>query len=149
MLNDIDISLLELRIVNSEDATVPYFELSNDGINSKIITSMKVNKNYFLSNDDRFIYITITAGTTPQNEIYLSQEFTEIPNSQEIFSIQSDIFIDKKYLIDENTYLKYDFANVSFSYTHKHPGEMGIGESIRVGTFFKTKVPILDKRGEK
>ncbi|MDM8263291.1 hypothetical protein [Ligilactobacillus salivarius] len=149
MLNNIDISLLELRIGNSEDATVPYFELSNDGINSKIITSMKVNKNYFLSNDDRFIYITITAGTTPQNEIYLSQEFTEIPNSQEIFSIQSDIFIDKKYLIDENTYLKYDFANVSFSYTHKHPGEMGIGESIRVGTFFKTKVPILDKRGEK
>ena len=149
MLNNIDISLLELRIGNSEDATVPYFELSNDGINSKIITSMKVNKNYFLSNDDRFIYITITAGTTPQNEIYLSQEFTEIPTYQEIFSIQSDIFIDKKYLIDENTYLKYDFVNVSFSYTHKHPGEMGIGESIRVGTFFKTKVPILDKRGEK
>ena len=39
MLNNIDISLLELRIGNSEDATVPYFELSNDGINSKIITS--------------------------------------------------------------------------------------------------------------
>lgn len=147
MLNDIDISLLELRIGNSEDATVPYFELNNSGINCKIITSMKVNENYSLANTDRLIYLTITAGITPPDEIYLSQEFTEIPNSQDIFSIQSDIFIDKKYLIDEHEHLKYDFANVSFSYTHKHPGEMGVGESVRVGTFFKTKVPILDIRG--
>lgn len=145
-LYDVDVSLLELKIIDSKDNTIPYFELTDAGIKSNIVTSMRINEP---DDGDKFIYITITAGSTPPNEIYLSQEYTEIPSAQEIFSIESDIFIDKKHLINEDGYLKYNFANVSFSYTHKHPGEMGISEGIRVGTFFKTKIPIIDTRGEK
>jgi hypothetical protein len=34
-----------------------------------------------------------------------------------------------------------NFYFLEISFTHKHPGEMGISESIRVGKIFETKIP--------
>lgn len=141
-----NISLLELKIINeSQSDTDPYFKLKENGIESKIITTLNITNDPFIGNSNRVIFITI-AGINDVDAVYLSREYVQITNPNEPFTIYSAVNIDKKYLLDDNGNLKYKDVVVSFAYTRKLPGEIGISESIRVGTFFKTNVPILDER---
>ncbi|EGM50874.1 hypothetical protein LSGJ_01422 [Ligilactobacillus salivarius GJ-24] len=141
-----NISLLELKIINeSQSDADPYFKLKENGIESKIITTLNITNDPFIGNSNRVVFITI-AGINDENAVYLSREYVQITNPNEPFTIYSAVDIDKKYLLDDNGNLKYKDVVVSFAYTSKLPGEMGISESIRVGTFFKTNVPILDER---
>jgi hypothetical protein len=54
--------------------------------------------------------------------------------------------IELKIPIDDD-FSKIDFVSnyyfLQVSFTNKHPGEMGISESIHVGKFFETKIPFI------
>lgn len=140
------ISLLELKIINkSKGDAEPYFELKENGIESKIITTLNITNDPFIGDSNRVVFITIV-GINAKGAVYLSREYVQITNPNEPFTIYSVVNIDKKYLLTDNGDLKYKDVIVSFAYTSKSPGEMGVSEGIRVGTFFKTNVPILDKR---
>jgi hypothetical protein len=54
--------------------------------------------------------------------------------------------IELKIPVDDD-FSRIDFVSnyyfLQFSFTNKHPGEMGISESINVGKFFETKIPFI------
>lgn len=142
-----DISLLEFRIIKNGGDSAYNFELDDNGIHSKIVTTVNIGEESFDELNDYFVYITITGGKGA-SEIYLSQEYVKITDISDSISIYSAVSIDKKYLIDHSdSNMRFKEVNIELSYTHKHPGEMGIGESLKFGTFFKTKIPLVDKRG--
>lgn len=142
-----DISLLEFRIINENNGPSAYnFDLADNGIESKIITTVNIGEDNFDKINDYFVYITITGGKGAA-EIYLSQEYVKITDISDSISIYSAVSIDKKYLVDSNDKMRFTEVNIELSYTHKHPNEMGIAESLRYGTFFKTKIPLIDNRG--
>jgi hypothetical protein len=58
----------------------------------------------------------------------------------DIEEIDIDIPIDDDFS-EIDFVLNYYFLQISI--THKHPGEMGISESIRVGKIFETKIPFI------
>lgn len=55
-----NISLLELKIINeSQSDADPYFKLKENGIESKIITTLNITNDPFIGNSNRVIFITI------------------------------------------------------------------------------------------
>ena len=70
-LYDVDVSLLELKIIDSKDNTIPYFELTDAGIKSNIVTSMRINEP---DDGDKFIYIIRPIILLEFVEIFLSLE---------------------------------------------------------------------------
>jgi len=143
-----DISLLEFRIINTDNGPSEYsLKLTDKGIESKAIVTLNIDHDYLEADVDRFIYITVTGNDGPI-EFNLSQEYVKFTKIPDAFSIFSAISIDNKYLLDEDGNLRFNQVNFKLAYTHKHPGEIGISESLRHGTFFSTKIPLSDERGK-
>lgn len=63
------------------------------------------------------------------------------PAANGAFEISEYISISKE-IAEQN---KIEFVIIEFSYTQKHDGEMGIGASLEVGTFFRTALPVYEE----
>lgn len=86
-----------------------------------------------LQQQEHFLYATIFAN--------------KIPIAQQIATIDPDYNPGNKFLqlaidFSINDYANSDEINFQMAITGKHQGEMGIGESLRVGRFINTFIPL-------
>ncbi|MBM6763082.1 hypothetical protein [Ligilactobacillus agilis] len=149
MINGMDISFSEFKIINSnEKYTDPYLVLNENGINSVIVTSLKVDEGY-KQNLDRFIYLILST-IEGDKEVFLTKEYVQLPSEVNLFTIDFKINVDKSLLLVENGNLKYNWVNLRLVYTNTSLEQLRdpeLGRIVRGGTFLKTEIPIFNKRG--
>lgn len=149
MINGMEISFSEFKIINSNKKyTDPYLALNENGINSVIVASLKVDEGY-KQNLDRFIYLILST-IEGDKEIFLTNEYAQLPSEVNLFTIDFKVNIDESVLLVENGNLKYNWVNLRLVYTNTPLKQLEGTELERIvkgGTFLKTEIPIFDKRG--
>lgn len=92
-------------------------------------------KPYYPNPDER-LFVTISGLNYREEEFHISQLAYELPSE----AIQTEIGTNYEIKLNKRTIVDnlIDRIKISLAITHKHSGEMGLGESIRIGTFFET-----------
>lgn len=120
----------------------PQIELTEDGnINFQLFCTIYLDSEFLknFSDRDNFIYLNVLSTNDQQQEIYLTQQRGEFPTDQgSLITYSFHVVIDKENVEK----FKLDCLKVQLAITQKHEGEMGITESIRVGRFLNTVIPI-------
>ncbi|WP_242363409.1 hypothetical protein [Limosilactobacillus antri] len=123
---------VQFEIINEENRTVPFIKIRNNKITFSISCTIYIPNNFWIrpyATVDDFIYFTILEG----NQV-IAQQIGNLPENENFarYTVKFDISNIKE--IKE--------LNLQLAYTSKHAGESGITESLRVGRFFNTIIPV-------
>ncbi|MCC4323694.1 hypothetical protein LMB42_05425 [Limosilactobacillus reuteri] len=108
----------------------PIYRLQSECNLSTVIYIPKSIANSF-SGQDNFIYLTIM---DEKNALY--QSYSALPQQ-----------LNSMYLLKFNLHIPQcdsPALNLQLAFSNKHSGESGIGESLRIGRFFNSMIPIED-----
>ncbi|MGF0066611.1 hypothetical protein [Limosilactobacillus reuteri] len=108
----------------------PIYRLQSECNLSTVIYIPKSIVNSF-SGQDNFIYLTIM---DEKNALY--QSYSALPQQ-----------LNSMYLLKFNLHIPQcdsPALNLQLAFSNKHSGESGIGESLRIGRFFNSMIPIED-----
>lgn len=120
----------------------PQIELTQEGkINFQLFCTIYLDDSFveFSKKLDTFIYLNVLSTNEYQQEFYLNQQRGEFPTDQgKLIEYSFHIVINAKNVKKYNL----DHLRIQLAVTNKHEGEVGISESIRVGRFLNTVIPI-------
>lgn len=124
------------------DFADPQIELTKDGnIDFQLFCTIFLDKEFIenFKNVDNFIYLNVLSTNDQQQEIYLVQQKGDFPLDQgNLITYSFHVVIN-----EENVKkFKLSYLKLQLAITQKHEREMGISESIRLGRFLNTVIPI-------
>lgn len=108
----------------------PIYRLQSECNLSTVIYIPEPIANSF-SGQDNFIYLTIM---DEKNALY--QSYSALPQKlNSMYLLKFDLHIPQ---------CDSPALNLQLAFSNKHSGESGIGESLRIGRFFNSMIPIED-----
>ena len=123
---------VEISVKNKENKDEPYLTEKNKKIDFIITCTIYIPNNFWVrpyATTEDFIYFTVLG-----NNQVIAQRIGKLPEGEKFAKYTVPFSITNNSGLSE--------LNLQFAYTPKHQGESGIGESLRIGRFFYTIIPI-------
>lgn len=148
IINTYNISITSFLVKDSNNHTINTIKTSSNNE-----TTIKIECGIYLSDYTREILLSNEIAT--EYNVFLSATFKnyyiemqkiiltpEQIKENSFFQLYFSIKVPNKLKTFDDEILLIKNCDLSLSITHKHTGEMGIGESMHQGQFFKTTIPM-------
>lgn len=154
MQNDYNISLLSFKILNEKGKEINYITTQKNEL-----TPVTINCTIYIPNEERDMIIENSkkyphmAYRIYSSATYHSRNIAMLSITIPIDKIKSNNFMNLSFSFDvpyelpnfDDEIMKVKNCNFTLAISQKSLGEMGFSESIRVGTFLKTTIPIIEE----
>lgn len=138
-IQDAPLYPIDISIKNNDNQELPYVVENNGKIEFSIVCTVYIPDRFWANQfegQDNFVYFTAL-----NNYQVVAQRVGRLPDGEHFAQYKVPFSINEVSDIDE--------LNLQFAYTSKHPGESGLGESLRIGRFFYTIIPVGSADNEK
>lgn len=137
-IQDAPVYPVKISLKNDDNQETTFIEKKNGKINFTVMCTIYIpGKTLAQQSIGKKIFVYFTALSS--NNV-VAQKFSELPEGKSFAQYKVPFSIDDASNIDE--------LNLQFACTLKHQGESGIGESLRVGRFFYTIIPVWSVNDE-
>lgn len=152
--NDWKVSLLSFNLKNQSDQIINYIDLDKDDnvivkISCTIFFPEKLKENIISNLEGRtYPHIARIYSLVSFKNLYIADQHISL----KLEDLKKSNFMRLEFQFNCPRYIKsidnetipVENCHIQLTYSTKHDGEMGINETIRLGTFLETTIPVYE-----